>query len=610
MTGGDPADQPPLDPAVSWERLGRPDSYPPGFYGTIRSRLPVFALVGALSVLVALIPFPQNHTREVLIAGAIFFFLSALATVLPWRRMPRWFWPLIPIGYLSVIALLRDAQGADAGLVALYFLPLVWLAYYGSRTQLAIGLAGVFAALALPILIVGAPEYPASNWRLVIVTVVTAGVVSFSALTMVNRDRAYVADMAEQSQYARDAADAALATRDQLAALLRAATETAIIGIDSHGIVTFFSRGAERMFGYHTDEVVGISSAFDFLDHDELSERVAELDVLAQRGASESAAATLGDESTWTYVRKDGSRRKGALTITPNTRGSDLQGFVIVVIDVTDRESLATERDRLLAVQREVTEILVEQNNRLRELTKMKDDVVATVSHELRTPLTSIRGFIELLLDKGASPLDPEQEKMLRTIDRNSLQLLAVADDLLADPGGARGLRVHFSDTNLSEVAADAVHAISSQARIRDIVLGCEALQPVIVYGDASRLHQLLDNLLSNAMKFTPPRGRVRVQVDVLDRFARLEVLDDGPGIPFAERSQLFERFYRLASTTKKGIPGTGLGLAISKSIVEAHEGTVDIVDTPGWSTTFRVLLPLALPAGSVESSNETAAID
>ena len=103
-------------------------------------------------------------------------------------------------------------------------------------------------------------------------------------------------------------------------------------------------------------------------------------------------------------------------------------GYVVVAIDVTEREELAAERERLYSVQREVTQSLIEQNNRLRELTQMKDDVVATVSHELRTPITSIRGFIELLLD-GVPELSEDQMRMLRTIDRNSA----------ATPAGGRG---------------------------------------------------------------------------------------------------------------------------------------------------------------------------
>jgi two-component system, OmpR family, phosphate regulon sensor histidine kinase PhoR len=246
----------------------------------------------------------------------------------------------------------------------------------------------------------------------------------------------------------------------------------------------------------------------------------------------------------------------------------------------------------LFSIQREVTQSLIEQNIRLRELTQMKDDVVATVSHELRTPITSIRGFVELLLD-STSGLDDDQMKMLRTIDRNSEQLQRVAEDLLADPGGGRGLRVAFTELDLNRLAGDAVDAIQTSARAAGISVTIQPGGEVPIFGDPTRLHQLIGNLLSNAIKFAPRGGHVQVLVDTIDSFARVQVLDDGPGIPKGEREQLFERFYRLASSTEKGVPGTGLGLAIAKSVAEAHEGFIDIVDTKGWSTTFRVYLPL-----------------
>jgi two-component system OmpR family sensor kinase len=138
---------------------------------------------------------------------------------------------------------------------------------------------------------------------------------------------------------------------------------------------------------------------------------------------------------------------------------------------------------------------------------------------------------------------------------------------------------------------------------VAGIVLSIQPGDEVPVFGDPTRLHQLLGNLLSNAIKFSPRGGRVHVIVDNVDSYARVQVLDEGPGIPESERDQLFERFYRLASSTEMGVPGTGLGLAIAKSVAEAHEGFVDIVDTPGWSTTFRVFLPLRTSVASSASS-------
>jgi hypothetical protein len=411
--------------------------------------------------------------------------------------------------------------------------------------------------------------------------------------------------------------------------------------------VTFFSAGAEEMLGYTAEEVVGIHSVADFIDPAQIDERREAIDAMAFEAEVPALDAETAAEVPWTATRKDGQKRRCVVAVRalpmpdpdvaaaaaaavaeaeaemasgghgagPGGEVADGEddevavalggGYVIVAIDVTDREELAAERERLLTVQSEVTQSLIEQNNRLRELTRMKDDVVATVSHELRTPITSIRGFIELLMDGAADDLSPDQLKMLKTIDRNSAQLQRVAEDLLADPGTAQGLRVAFTDLDLHRVAEDAVDAMQAAAKTAGVTLSMDAGAgaTVPVFGDAGRLHQLIGNLLSNSLKFSPRGGRVMVMADAVDRFARIQVMDEGPGIPADERDQLFERFYRLASSTEAGVPGTGLGLAIAKSVAEAHDGFVDIVDTPGWSTTFRVFLPLRTTAASTRTA-------
>jgi signal transduction histidine kinase len=343
--------------------------------------------------------------------------------------------------------------------------------------------------------------------------------------------------------------------------------------------------------------------------------------------------AETAAEVPWTATRKDGQQRRCVVRVralplpvtdpAPDERleaGEDVQesaptsqegpgetndgvapangGYVVVAIDVTEREQLAADRERLFAIQKEVTQSLIEQNNRLRELTQIKDDVVATVSHELRTPITSIRGFVELLLD-AHTDLTEDQMRMLRIIERNAEHLQRVSEDLLADPGAGRGLKVAFTELDLYHVTEEAVLAIQTSAKTAGIVLTMEPGSEVPIFGDPHRLHQLLGNILANAIKFSPRGGRVHVIVDTADSYARVQVLDEGPGIPEGERDQLFERFYRLASSAEMGVPGTGLGLAIAKSAAEAHEGFVDIVDTPGWSTTFRVFLPLRTMAAS-----------
>jgi PAS domain S-box-containing protein len=592
----------------------------------MRVRLPVFALVAIGTILVALVPFPHQARREVGVAGVIFFVLVAAAFLLPWERLPDWAWLVIPIGYIAVIAIIRDAQGGShSGLIVMYLLPIVWLALYGRRFHLLVGLFCMDLALLVPFLMVGPPKYPTLEWREVAVMATVTTLVASTVYTMVSRDRAVLGDLAQQSRIARRNAREADYARDRLETLLRAATGSAIMGVDPAGTVTFFSAGAEQLLGYRAAEVVGIHSIADFIDPAQIDERRQTID--SMRTALAPVDAEAAAEVPWTATRKDGQQRRCVVRVralpapmpdpsldedgsdeTPRTDpeataadpsdgfaevlSPSSGGYVVVAIDVTEREELAADRERLFAIQKEVTQSLIEQNNRLRELTQMKDDVVATVSHELRTPITSIRGFIELLLD-AQSELTDSQVRMLNTIDRNAEQLQRVAEDLLADPGAGRGLKVAFAELDLYQLADEAVHAIQTSARVAGVELYIHPGEETPIFGDANRLHQLLSNLLSNAIKFSPRGGRVHVIVDNVDSYGRVQVLDEGPGIPETERDQLFERFYRLASSLEMGVPGTGLGLAIAKSVAEAHEGFVDIVDTPGWSTTFRVFIPL-----------------
>ncbi len=605
---------------------------PIGFSGSLRVRLPVLALVAVGTVLIAVIPFPHAARREVSVAGVIFVVLVAAAFLVPWEKLPDWAWLVIPIGYIAGIAIIRDAQGgADSGLVAVFLLPVVWLALYGRRLHLLICLFCLDLALLVPLLIVGPPKYPTLEWRQFAVMATVTALVASVVYSMVSRDRAVVEDLGQTARIATRNAREAHSTRDRLETLLRAATGSAIMGVDSSGTVTFFSAGAEQMLGYTAAEVVGTCSIANFIDPAQIDERRQTID--AMRTALEPLDAEAAAEVPWTATRKDGQLRRCVVRIralpvpapdtgldeewgddgegtagTASTNGrAELDhapapangGYVVVAVDVTEPEELAADRDRLYAIQKEVTQSLIEQNDRLRELTQMKDDVVATVSHELRTPITAIRGFVELLLD-ASSELTESQVRMLQTIERNAEQLQRVAEDLLADPGAGRGLKVAFSELDLARLAEEVVDAMQTSASVAGIEVRMKPCnEEVPIVGDRTRLHQLLGNLLSNAIKFSPRHARVHVAVDTAGDYARVQVMDEGPGIPRGEREQLFERFCRPASSTEMGVPGTGLGLAIAKSVAEAHDGIVDIVDTPGWSTTFRVFIPLRTEDGA-----------
>jgi signal transduction histidine kinase len=237
---------------------------------------------------------------------------------------------------------------------------------------------------------------------------------------------------------------------------------------------------------------------------------------------------------------------------------------------------------------------LAAQNERLRELDRLKDEFIALVSHELRTPLTSIRGYTELLLDGEAGELTDDQRQFLAVVERNSHRLLHLVGDLLFLAQIEAGkLALDVDALDLGAVASESVEAARPAAEEKDVTLTLATGPAPPLAGDRARIGQLLDNLVSNAVKFTPSGGRVDVRVSSLRKRAVLEVRDSGIGIPAGERQFLFQRFFRTSTATEQAIQGTGLGLAISKAIVEAHGGQIEVESEEGVGTTFRVKLPL-----------------
>jgi two-component system sensor histidine kinase/response regulator len=229
-----------------------------------------------------------------------------------------------------------------------------------------------------------------------------------------------------------------------------------------------------------------------------------------------------------------------------------------------------------------------------RELDRLKDDFVATVSHELRTPLTSMMGFLEMIREGEAGELNEEQQRFLAIVYRSSERLQRLVGDLLFVARlDANGLQLQFGDAQLDEIVRDAVESSGALARSREVSLVAEVDPVPPVSGDKERLTQLVGNLISNALKFTPAGGSVVARAFVEGGHAVVEISDTGIGIPANEQGRLFQRFFRSSTATEQAIPGTGLGLVISRAIAEAHGGTIEVTSQPGEGTTFRVELPL-----------------
>jgi len=228
---------------------------------------------------------------------------------------------------------------------------------------------------------------------------------------------------------------------------------------------------------------------------------------------------------------------------------------------------------------------------------------VADASHELRTPLTTIRGFAELYR-QGAARSPEQTGDLLRRIEDEAARMGLLVEDLLLLARLDRERPLSPAPVELPVLAADAVAAARAVAPDRRIELDVVAgAGPLVVYGDDARLRQVIGNLMTNALTHTPPRASVTLRLrSEPGALAVVEVADTGPGLSGEQAERVFERFYRAdAARTRRagGNTGTGLGLAIVAALVAAHQGTVEVTQTPGGGATFRVRLPLApVPTG------------
>lgn len=267
--------------------------------------------------------------------------------------------------------------------------------------------------------------------------------------------------------------------------------------------------------------------------------------------------------------------------------------------EVALARSVAADLGRALVLARlyRQQQKLVEQ---LQELDRTKTDFVSTISHELRTPLTSISGYLELLRDGDAGALTPEADRMLAVVERNTLRLRSLIEDLLTLSRIESGaFRATYRDVLLDEVVEAAVASVRPVADAAGVRLQVDVPPPggegggeVVVAGDPVQLDRVLLNLLSNAVKFTPRDGCVRLAVHPREEDVVVEVEDTGMGIPERDQERLFTRFFRATNAVDAAVPGTGLGLLIVRSIVEHHDGHLVLRSEEGVGTVVTVRLP------------------
>jgi PAS domain S-box-containing protein len=332
---------------------------------------------------------------------------------------------------------------------------------------------------------------------------------------------------------------------------------------------SWISPQIETITSYSAEEWMANPDLLQSVLHPDDRERV-----VAEMKRVKDSGGSRDDE--YRMVRRDGTVvwvHDTAVTVVEGSRRY-ARGFVI---DVTARREAELELER--------------QNDQLRELDRLKDEFVALVSHELRTPLTSIRGYLELISED--ENLSEEQMRFIETIDRNAQRLQRVVGDLLFVAQVEAGkLSLEDGDVDLNTVIEQAVETAQPAAAAKSIALIVDLGELPGIRGDRARLAQVLDNFISNAIKFTPTGGSVTVATLAQPGEVEIVVSDTGMGIPSSELPLLFQRFFRAERATAGAIPGTGLGLAIAKAIVTGHGGRIRVESEDGAGTTFRIILP------------------
>lgn len=349
---------------------------------------------------------------------------------------------------------------------------------------------------------------------------------------------------------------------------LRQITDTmldAVYRADANGIIEFASPSCWHVFGYPPESLLR-TSVFQHVHPDDIEAMRAGM---FNTGSAEHRYFHANGSVIWLET----------LCNLIFTEEGQVEGIVLASRDVTQRKRAQHE---------------------LQELNRLKTEFLSTAAHELRTPLTSIRGFSELLLSRN---LDADRQKRFLTmINEQATRLGKLIDDLLdiSRLEAKRNLTLAMEPVDMGVLIAQALSPFQESSPQHRFVLDrCPSYPPVL--GDAVRLTQVVENLLSNARKYSPNGGMVAVRVASSDVDIHVSVQDEGIGMALDEQEHLFEKFYR-ANASNTATNGTGLGLSISKLIVELHGGAIWAESEPGKGSTFHFTLPLMLPNLGPES--------
>lgn len=521
------------------------------------SQLPL-TLASALMVLVDLlfadgqvIADPWFQTGLLIIAV-----LTVAAGTVPWQRFARGSYWVIPLLDLIGIAFLAaGAYPVLTGLPMLAMFPVFWMAWSAlyPRSTVVVGFVATLFICWLQYWHAGLDLSLSTYGRPVVMPVI---ILALAVTTNIA-----VESMMATDRRLAEALDAAHTKTELLDAVLNAAS-VGVVAVDreGHDILMNDRQRLHHAAGTPDGIMDPTEEQLLLFGAGHRSERLDTPLALGDRPVHRAVrGAEFTDELLWSGPAESAEALAVSARRLTDAQG-DFGGSVIVFKDVTE---------------------LVQAN-------QAKDRFLASVSHELRTPLTSILGYLEMAQDLPGVP-----GPALRSItiaERNAQRLLHLVNDLLT--AASTTMELHPRDTDLLDIVATSVAPQEQAARSAGLDLHLEGPASLPVRADPERLGQIVDNLVSNAVKYTPSGGQITVDVHEDGDIAEVSVTDTGQGMSPEDVEQLFTRFYRSESARGSGIPGTGLGLAIARELAEAHGGSLTVRSERGEGSSFTVRVP------------------
>lgn len=523
----------------------------------------LFAAAMVVVVMIELLIQPDLVAHPAFLGGFTLGALGLGVTILvPWSRVPRWAVVFVPVFDIFVVGIMRSAD-PSSGLGLLWMFPMIWLATYFQLAGAAIALLALLSFVIVQAVRDDAP-FGAESIPGTILVPVALAFVGVSVALSSRRARAVRRLVAAQARQLERALQRTRRQESLLSEVLDA-VEFGVVRLDRDGRRAVVNRAYATMYGLDRRALDDVRGAAAFGDDRRTRIPAEELPFTrAVRGEE------FDDVVTW----------------VPGADGE------LAAISVTARAlfDLDGEADGSVLVARDVTRELA--------AVRARDDLVASVSHELRTPMTSILGYVDLSADEPGVP--DRVRHNLEIIERNGERMLELISEILEGARYAeKSVELKLAEVDLGEIVLDSVEALRPRADEQGLTIDLDAVEHVVVRGDAFRLRQVLDNLVSNAVKYNRLGGTIRLAATAEDGTAWVTVQDTGIGVSPAELPRLFERFFRSTGVRGGTVHGSGLGLPIAKDLVERHGGQLRAESVEGSGTTMIMSLPVDGPGPS-----------